>query len=41
MMTQAICQREPRLDLDLDLSTVDAKSHRHGRITAEVVRPRA
>jgi hypothetical protein len=41
MMAQAICQREPRLDVDLDLSTVDAKSYRHGRITAEVVPPRA
>ena len=41
MMAQAIRQREPRLDVDLDLSTVDAKFHRHGRVTAEVVRPRA
>jgi hypothetical protein len=31
MMAQTIRQREPRLDVHVDLATVDAKSHRHGR----------
>ena len=41
MMAQAIGQCQPGLDLDFDLSTIDAKPHRHGRVTAEVERLRA
>ena len=42
MVAQAVRQGQPRLDLDLDLSTVDAKSHRHGHPTARgVTRRRA
>jgi hypothetical protein len=38
MMAQTIRQREPRLDLHVDLSAVDAKSHRHGRSPIALLR---
>jgi hypothetical protein len=38
MMAQTIRQREPRLNVHVDLSTVDAKSYRHGRSPIALLR---